>query len=230
MPRIVLLLSSIAAALLLASGVGLLNAVKPAESTFPGLNGKIAFASDGQIYTINPDGTDRFQVTQGDQYEEATAEASNPSFSPNGNRIVYYGYTDSVGGTVYSVNSSVGPETTISGVGYEDNGPWSYSPSYAPSGTKIVFSAGFDYDFPDETQSDIYTVNTDGMGKTQLTNNEENDFYPESSPNGQRVAFSRWDGHDSEIYTMSASGGNVVRVTKTSGMTLNPPTARTASG
>jgi hypothetical protein len=45
MRRIVLLLSSMVAALVLASGVGLLNAVKPAEATFPGLNGKIAFSS-----------------------------------------------------------------------------------------------------------------------------------------------------------------------------------------
>ena len=31
---------------------------KPAEATFPGANGKIAFESDGEIRTMNPDGTD----------------------------------------------------------------------------------------------------------------------------------------------------------------------------
>jgi hypothetical protein len=60
MRRIVLLLVSTAAALVLAGGVGLLNAAKPAEATFPGVNGKIVYvASDGndqEIYTISPRG------------------------------------------------------------------------------------------------------------------------------------------------------------------------------
>ena len=56
-------------------------------------------------------------------------------------------------------------------------------------------------------------ANTDGTDKVQLTNSKANDFNAEFSPNGRRVAFSRWDGSDWELYTMSASGGNVVRVT-----------------
>ena len=102
MRRIVLLLSSMVAALVLASGVGLLNAVKPAEATFPGLNGKIAFSSGQKIYTINPDGTGRFQVTKGIQDEGAgTVDAFSPSFSPNGNRIVYFGDSDFSGEAIY---------------------------------------------------------------------------------------------------------------------------------
>jgi hypothetical protein len=102
MQRIVLLLSSIVAALLLASWVGLLSAVKPAEATFPGLNGKIAFASISDIYTINPDGTDRTQITTA----SPDIAASNPSFSPNGDRIVYFGDKDMWGPGIYSVSSA----------------------------------------------------------------------------------------------------------------------------
>jgi hypothetical protein len=46
--------------MVLAMGVGVLNAGKPAEATFPGTNGRIAYANydgtDYEIYTINPVG------------------------------------------------------------------------------------------------------------------------------------------------------------------------------
>jgi Tol biopolymer transport system component len=121
----------------LASEVGLLNAVKPAEATFPGFNGKIAFSSGQKIYTINPDGTGRFQVTKGIQDEGAgTVDAFSPSFSPNGNRIVYFGDSDFSGEAIYSVNAGGGPETIIPAAGYEDQGIYTFSPSYTPSGLK----------------------------------------------------------------------------------------------
>jgi Tol biopolymer transport system component len=102
MRRIVLLLSAMAAALLLASGVGLLNTVKPAQATFPGVNGRIAYTEDDdfsqdedccddEIYTINADGTSRFRVTNN------TTDDFWPSYSPDVKRIAYVGYYGSWG-------------------------------------------------------------------------------------------------------------------------------------
>src|SRR5215218_9256634 len=90
MPRIVLLLSAMAAALLLASWVGLFNAVKPAEATFPAQNGRIVFSSvsSREIFTINPDGSGKFTVTNNDTNDYDY----DPSYSPDGQRIVYSGY------------------------------------------------------------------------------------------------------------------------------------------
>jgi hypothetical protein len=50
----ILLLASMATALLLASVVALVASSKPAEATFPGANGKIAFFSDRET-SENPD-------------------------------------------------------------------------------------------------------------------------------------------------------------------------------
>jgi hypothetical protein len=88
------LLVGAAAALLVASGVGLLNAAKPAEATFPGKNGRIAYSvfgerTDDAIYTINPGGGGKTKVTRGYQ----------PSYSPDGKKIAY--------------TSFVGPDTEI---------------------------------------------------------------------------------------------------------------------
>jgi len=65
------------AAIVLAGGVGLLNAAKPAEATFPGVNGKIVYvASDGhdqEIYTINPNGGSPFKLTNNTKDDDTLA-------------------------------------------------------------------------------------------------------------------------------------------------------------
>jgi hypothetical protein len=49
MRRIVLMLSSMAAELLLASRVGPLNATKPAKATYPGVNGRMAYSENDPL-------------------------------------------------------------------------------------------------------------------------------------------------------------------------------------
>jgi len=80
----------------LAAAVGMLVAVgllvlmlvvvqpRPAGATFPGPNGKIAYMvlNDSGIYTINPGGGGKTKVAVGQE----------PSYSPDGKRIVYSGY------------------------------------------------------------------------------------------------------------------------------------------
>ena len=82
MRRIVLLVASMGLALLLASGVGLLNAAKPAEATFPGVNGKIVYvASDGndqEIYKISPTGGIPVNLTNNDTHEYEPPWGSRP--------------------------------------------------------------------------------------------------------------------------------------------------------
>ncbi|MGH3089049.1 MAG: TolB family protein, partial [Rubrobacteraceae bacterium] len=59
----------------------------PTQAAFPGKDGKIAFAmddgNDDEIFTMNPDGTGLKQLTDND------ASDDDPSFSPDGRRIVF---------------------------------------------------------------------------------------------------------------------------------------------
>jgi TolB protein len=63
--------------------------VRPAEATFPGKNGRIAYVGtdehDREIYTIDPGGGHRVQVTHN------TTKDADPSFSPSGKKIAYSG-------------------------------------------------------------------------------------------------------------------------------------------
>jgi dipeptidyl aminopeptidase/acylaminoacyl peptidase len=158
MRKSVLLLLSMALALLVASGVGLLNAIKPAEATFPGKPGKIAYASsdilpdgsttDTEIYTINPTGGTPFQLTNNERRD------TDPSYSPNGQRIAYTGtYGDS---EIYTINATGGTPLQVTNNTTDED-----SPSYSPDGQRIAFSRW------DGTDYEIYTVNATGGGSSK---------------------------------------------------------------
>jgi Tol biopolymer transport system component len=84
---------------------------------------------------------------------------------------------------------------------------------------KIAFSSNRDGDF------EIYSMNADGSGVTQLTNNSASDFQPAWSPDGTKIAFTSnrdpgdpdCDGEfvlcNTEIYVMNADGSGQTRLT-----------------
>jgi hypothetical protein len=137
---------------------------RPAEATFPGKNGKIAYSSwDGQdyeIYTINPGGGGKFKVTHNN------TEDSTPSYSPSAKKIAYRGF-DGQDDEIYTINAEGGGTFNVTDNKTDDE--W---PSYSPNGKKIAYQGqeGPNADF------EIYTINAGGGGRFNVTDNGTEDY------------------------------------------------------
>jgi TolB protein len=88
-------------------------------------------------------------------------------------------------------------------------------PVYSPDGTRIAFT-GWDTNL-DAATAEVFVMNADGTGRTQLTQNTFEDSYPAWSPDGQRLAFQSARDGNLEIYVMNADGTGVTRVTNAPG-------------
>ena len=65
---------------------------------------------------------------------------------------------------------------------------------------------------------EIYTIDPNGGGKKQLTDNSTNDIEPAYSPSGKKIVYSGRDGPngDYEIYTINSGGGGKKALTDNS--------------
>jgi len=72
-----------------------------------------------------------------------------------------------------------------------------------------------------DVNREIYLINADGSGETNLTKDPGNDFNPDWSPDGSTIVFVSDRGDDVDLYTMDADGSDVRRLT-TQGGGLSP--------
>jgi Tol biopolymer transport system component len=193
-------LASLVAAVLVACAVVVLVVSEKAEATFPGKNGRIAYSgfgggTDTGIYTINPDGSGKTRIPA----PRVSGEAE-PSYSPDGKRIVYLGY-DGNDYEIYTIKVGGGDKTRVT-----NNTSDEASPSYSPDGKRIAYQ---DYS---RNASEIHTIKVGGGGEFRVTKSRGS-FEPDYSPDGKRIAYASYEGPDTEIYTISVEGEGKKKVT-----------------
>ena len=155
---------------------------------------RLAFSRTGNVFTVNRDGSGELPLASG----------NDPSFSPDGERIVFTRGLES-GVAIYVMDANGTNEQRLAG---GDDSDW-VEPSFSPDGRTIVFTKR------DDRDSEIYAMNADGSGVRKLTDNLVDDYSPDWSPDGSRLAFSRMAGGKEEIYVMSADGSGQARLTET---------------
>jgi WD40-like Beta Propeller Repeat len=157
-----------------------------------GTGGKMAYGvtvyiDPGGIRTSAPDGTSSGLVSQGE----------SPDWSPGSDRVVLERNGIAV---INSDGSGLHNLTTAA-----DSGP-----KWSPDGQKILFTSDRD------GNREIYVMNPDGTGQTNLTANPAADFNPVWSPDSKQIAFGSNRDGDYDIYVMNRDGTGLVQVTNNS--------------
>jgi Tol biopolymer transport system component len=187
----------------------------------------IAFRSErdgnNEVYVMNADGSDQHAVSP-DQ-----ADDWGPAWSPDG-RVVWNCARDlTVGFHACVANPDGSGLHVIPNDRYFEYGTWS------PDGSKIAFMSQQPDARGNDPNYDIYVMNADGSGLTQLTDAPGEDGFPSWSPDGTKIAFSstRDDCSHSDatecrttgdigpyqtIYIMNANGSDQHRLSLQLGM------------
>ncbi len=71
---------------------------------------------------------------------------------------------------------------------------------------------------------ELYVINDDGSGQMRLTHNEADDYNPEWSPDGRKIAFNSDRDDEIYVYVMNADGSQAHRLTSLEGIHELQPT------
>lgn len=180
---------------------------------------RIAFSSslrdsDWQLYIVNINDLSLIELTR-----DYDGESDFP-FSPDGSHILYgyYFYFEEYGDH-YAEEYGIGlVNTDGSGVvklvrGLEEM-PWGFQ--WSPDGSRIAFASEQD------GNEEVYVINADGTGFTNLTRHPDNDWHPLWSPNGRRIVFMSVRDGNKEIYSMNADGMGLTNLTNNPANDWNP--------
>jgi Tol biopolymer transport system component len=185
--------------------VGALTAA-PALAAFPGKNGRIAFARDGDIWTVRPDGTGERRLTRSPAYEDG------PAWSADGRWIAFvrHGPYDP---NVEPVNVLFRMRADGTQLRPIASGTYLQSPTWAPNGRRIAYTV----ETEDGDFADLVVAGLDGSRKWTLKSSfcerrygfEDCGFAdPVWGPYGGRIAFDWLCIDCSEIAVVNAADGS----------------------
>jgi TolB protein len=181
----------------------------------------IAFSRDGQIWTMNADGTGEKRITSSGTFKV------RPSWSPDGTQIVFILIRNpnnpmdpqpqigimSSGGTSERILTAadrtnvcieIDGSTRVLETAHDAN-----APSWSPVDDRIAFWSGIE-----NMYGQVWSIRADGTASTQLTHEtrHSNNDDPSWSPDGTKILFSTGRSGRNELWVMDADGSNEMRL------------------
>jgi Tol biopolymer transport system component len=170
------------------------------------LSGTIAFSTqEGDIWVMDADGSRRRQVTDAGGFD------FDPSFSPDGKRIVFRTtrgkYLPDPGGTGVEGISVVDADGSNGHQIQPKRG--GLFPDWSPDGTKIALSS-----LQTDGDESIFVVNPDGSGLADLGASGGSGECSEWSPDGSKIMYCSNNGaNEFDVWVMDADGSHKSRLT-----------------
>jgi Tol biopolymer transport system component len=171
--------------------------------------------SSYDLYVMNADGSGLEEIPI-----DGLSVASGVSWSPDGTRLALTSNApDGTGLNVYVVNADgSGLERVLGGLWGEI--------AWSPDGRMFALAGYPDASTKPPDLRDIYTVAADGSGLTRISHAGTEVWLgsPAWSPDGKRIAFTRWDAVTGslDIYVMNADGTGRTQLTDWKGIDTAP--------
>jgi Tol biopolymer transport system component len=164
------------------------------------------------IYTMSADGSGLRRITLP---RTGTARDDEPQWSPDSRQIVFVRTNLSAkpagSQAVFVVNTDGSELRRIT--------PWKLragdGPNWSPDGTRVLFRSNESEDF---TNSNLFTVGSDGTGLKQVTHvTPETRLYSSGfSPDGRSITFGmQGTSGEADVFTMRLDGKGLTQVTRT---------------
>lgn len=208
----------------------------PNESLSLNASGKkIAFKSNCDLVGQNPDFSSEIfflDIDDGDlvQLTDITGTAAltdNPFLDASGHQLAFISFADLVPGENPDANSEIfvmntdgtGLRQLTHTIGGNDVGGGflaSSNPSLDPSGHRVAFNSPIDNLLPGgnpDGRNEIYMVNTDGSGLTQITDSQFDSYWPDFHASAQKVLFVSNRSGPLEIFSIGVDGRGLTQLT-----------------
>jgi TolB protein len=169
-----------------------------------------ASSGTGQRLTGNQPG-----LTPGTpEYLDNVAWALDPVWSPSGNGVAYVSDAGTDRNFLWHRGSATGdPWRVPCSQRYNDNVE---RPHFSPDGTKIVFAqrSSSEADLNRWMELRICDLNSGELTELVTGDQQNSSFFPRWSPDGEWIAFTRRVEGSTDIWVVSADGGDAVKLTE----------------
>jgi len=188
----------------LLASAAILASPSPAQASFPGHNGLIAWTrtfltTDSEVYVMNPDGTDQHALT------DNTSNDADPAWSPDGSQLAF----ESVTGNAFNLYVIDADGTSVRQITY-DTHRTDVQPAWSFDGVRLAFSRQ-----KMDGTGGIWVVHVDGSKLKRLTGEAGANSRPAWSPDGSTIAFVSDRSGNHDLWLMDSDGSNKRPLTTT---------------